>query len=373
MAFLAGVTGHPVAAAFSAVAMLGGGYATAAAVSAGPTPVVVTSVVDGDTIRVSRAGEEFKVRLLNIDTPESVDPAKPVECLAPEATAFLRQRLPVGTAVQLEYDREREDRYGRDLAGVFVDGSLVNAEIARAGLGGAVVYDGNDRFYDEVLAAQRQATLNGVGLHSAEVACTLPAQILAFENKSAAAGRAPAPTTDLAAFDARGQELTTLMAEGSALLALVQQTRGGFPVAAYTAESRDSQRARVQAAVTFTAGLRQSNDASRSTEVERQRIAAEEAARTAAQEQARRESEEAARRQAAEDARAATRKPSPSASDDAPQDDGPQPSTSGSDEPWNSPGPDLDCPDIGRRVFITGPDYHGLDRDGDGVGCESYG
>jgi endonuclease YncB( thermonuclease family) len=45
----------------------------------------------------------------------------------------------------------------------------------------------------------------------------------------------------------------------------------------------------------------------------------------------------------------------------------------GGGEPWNQPGPDLDCADIGQRVVITGPDYHGLDRDGDGVGCESYG
>jgi len=42
-------------------------------------------------------------------------------------------------------------------------------------------------------------------------------------------------------------------------------------------------------------------------------------------------------------------------------------------EPWNEPGPDLDCADIGVRVQITGPDYHRLDRDGDGWACESYG
>ena len=43
-------------------------------------------------------------------------------------------------------------------------------------------------------------------------------------------------------------------------------------------------------------------------------------------------------------------------------------------EPWNQPGPpDLDCGDIGRSVTITGPDYHNLDGDGDGIGCESYG
>ena len=51
----------------------------------------------------------------------------------------------------------------------------------------------------------------------------------------------------------------------------------------------------------------------------------------------------------------------------------PPPPTGGGSEPWNQPGPDLDCADIGKRVIITGPDYHGLDRDGDGVGCDSYG
>lgn len=42
-------------------------------------------------------------------------------------------------------------------------------------------------------------------------------------------------------------------------------------------------------------------------------------------------------------------------------------------EPWNEPGPDLDCADIRQKVRITGPDYHGLDADGDGWGCVSYG
>ncbi len=42
-------------------------------------------------------------------------------------------------------------------------------------------------------------------------------------------------------------------------------------------------------------------------------------------------------------------------------------------EPWNQPGPDLDCADIGMTVYITGPDYRRLDREGDGIACESYG
>jgi hypothetical protein len=42
-----------------------------------------------------------------------------------------------------------------------------------------------------------------------------------------------------------------------------------------------------------------------------------------------------------------------------------------SEDPWNQPGPDLNCSDIGHPVEITGPDYHDLDRDGDGWGCDS--
>ncbi len=42
-------------------------------------------------------------------------------------------------------------------------------------------------------------------------------------------------------------------------------------------------------------------------------------------------------------------------------------------EPWDVPGPDLDCSDIGKMVILKGPDYHNIDGDGDGIGCERYG
>ncbi len=58
--------------------------------------------------------------------------------------------------------------------------------------------------------------------------------------------------------------------------------------------------------------------------------------------------------------------PTPSRTSAAPQ-------PAGAQEPWNRPGPDLHCADIGRKVQVTGPDYHRLDADGDGWGCESYG
>ncbi len=132
-------------------------------------PATVDRVVDGDTVVVLLEGETVRVRLLNIDTPESVTPDSPVECLGPEASAFLKELLPRGAAVTLEFDTEATDRYGRMLAGVVLaDGSLVNATIARAGLADSVLYGDNDRFLSSVDAAVDQARAAQVGLWSGE-------------------------------------------------------------------------------------------------------------------------------------------------------------------------------------------------------------
>lgn len=134
----------------------------------------VTRVIDGDTLVAQVGATESTIRLLNVDTPETKDPNKPVECLGAEATNFLRGRLPTGTPMTVEYDRERTDRYDRTLAGVFEAGSLVNAEIAAAGWGVAVMFEPNDKFYDAVVAAQLKAEDRHIGLFNATAECTLP-------------------------------------------------------------------------------------------------------------------------------------------------------------------------------------------------------
>jgi micrococcal nuclease len=94
--------------------------------------VAVERVVDGDTLIVEDVG---RVRLIGVDTPETVDPRRPVERFGREASEFLR-RLVNGRSVRLEYDRERRDQYGRTLAYVFLpDGTFVNEEIIRQGYG----------------------------------------------------------------------------------------------------------------------------------------------------------------------------------------------------------------------------------------------
>lgn len=137
----------------------------------------VVRVIDGDTLVAVVAGEETTIRLLNIDTPETKHPDLPVQCLGPEATDFLVERLPAGTEIELEYDEERLDRYDRTLAGVYESGSLVNAEIAAEGLGVPVYFEPNDRFLPEVEEAAATAQSEGLGLFSAATECTVPAQV----------------------------------------------------------------------------------------------------------------------------------------------------------------------------------------------------
>lgn len=93
---------------------------------------VVVRVVDGDTIVLD--GQE-RVRLIGVNTPESVDPRRPVQFFGREAATFAQELLR-GKKVTLGYEGHLQDRYGRTLAYVYLeDGTLANAEIIRQGYG----------------------------------------------------------------------------------------------------------------------------------------------------------------------------------------------------------------------------------------------
>ncbi len=143
----------------------------------GREAVQVVRVVDGDTLVVRLDGVKTTVRLLNVDTPETKDPNEDVQCLGPEASAFLEDLLPPGTAVDLEYDGEKLDRYGRTLAGVWLREALVNAEIARAGLGVPVQFNGQVKFLPPVEEAAAEARRVGAGAYAPDVHCALPGQV----------------------------------------------------------------------------------------------------------------------------------------------------------------------------------------------------
>lgn len=113
----------------------------------------VERVVDGDTLLLD-GGE--RIRLLGVDTPETVHPERPVERFGREASKFTR-RLAEGRSVRLEFDQERTDRYGRTLAYVYLeDGTFLNAEIIRQGYGFAYTRF-PFRYLEEFRALEREA------------------------------------------------------------------------------------------------------------------------------------------------------------------------------------------------------------------------
>lgn len=131
----------------------------------------VVRVTDGDTIRVRLDGKELAVRYIGIDTPETVDPRRDVQCFGREASAFNAQ-LVGGKTVELERDVSETDRFGRLLRYVYVDGRMVNEELVRNGYATATSYPPDVKYQDRFLALEREARAKGTGLW-AEGACAL--------------------------------------------------------------------------------------------------------------------------------------------------------------------------------------------------------
>ena len=124
----------------------------------------VTRVIDGDTVVVDGVGT---VRLIGVDTPETVDPRRPVQYFGREASDFTKQ-LATGKQVRLEFDQDRTDRYGRTLAYLYLqpENLLLNAEIVRQGYGFAYTQF-PFRMMADFRALEREAREAGRGLWAA--------------------------------------------------------------------------------------------------------------------------------------------------------------------------------------------------------------
>jgi micrococcal nuclease len=148
----------------------GGDSETPAAASG---PAVVERVVDGDTIVARAGGDRVTVRLLGIDTPESVKPEAPVECYGPEAATRALELLPAGAAVRIETDptQDQVDDFGRTLAYVFLgrDARPVNRRLVAEGYARVYVFHPERPFARaaEFRAAERAARERGRGLWGA--------------------------------------------------------------------------------------------------------------------------------------------------------------------------------------------------------------
>lgn len=155
------------------IAPPGASAPTSAAPAVDPTPgssapAVVVRVVDGDTIRAKVGGRTERVRLIGIDTPESVKPNMPVQCFAREASARTKALLPAGSRIHLVADVEARDRYKRLLAYVYrdLDGAFVNLLLVEEGYAVPYTYPPNVAHAEEFVAAAGRARESRRGLWS---------------------------------------------------------------------------------------------------------------------------------------------------------------------------------------------------------------
>lgn len=137
---------------------------------------VVKDVIDGDTIEVevtglaagpvageTQIGNEYTVRLIGIDTPESVKPNSPVECFGRESSAAAEALLS-GAEVRLVKDVEEMDRYGRLLRYVYLGEETANGRLVVNGYAHAYTYPPNVRHTDLFVRLERDAREDERGL-----------------------------------------------------------------------------------------------------------------------------------------------------------------------------------------------------------------
>lgn len=125
----------------------------------------VVEVIDGDTVIIDLNGAETTIRLIGVDAPESVHPDEEKNCVFGEtASEYLKNRLE-GEYVDIEYDNETKDIYGRTLAYIYIGSEMLNETIIRNGYGVYYYFpDDTHRYDDRFIQAQKYAQENFIGM-----------------------------------------------------------------------------------------------------------------------------------------------------------------------------------------------------------------
>lgn len=121
---------------------------------------LVTRVVDGDTIELENGQ---KVRLIGINTPETKDPNKEIECFGDEASAKTSELL-LNKTVLLEKDVSETDRYGRLLRYIYLDEIMINEQLVKNGYALASSYPPDVKYQEKLKQAEIFARKNNLGL-----------------------------------------------------------------------------------------------------------------------------------------------------------------------------------------------------------------
>jgi micrococcal nuclease len=123
-------------------------------------------VIDGDTLDLIIDGRQERVRLIGVDTPETVSRETPVQCFGEEASAALKGLLPVNSAVRIERDIEARDRFGRLLLYVYraEDDLFINEWLVANGYGDTLFFEPNTAFRSSFTEKRNMARSVPLGL-----------------------------------------------------------------------------------------------------------------------------------------------------------------------------------------------------------------
>lgn len=130
----------------------------------------VVSVTDGDTFEINYNGTKTKVRLIGVDTPESVHPdSKKNNEYGKQASNYTKSLLE-GKTVKLEFDVSPTDKYGRLLAYVYLEnGEMLNEKLLKEGYAQVATYPPNVKYVENFKDIQKEARENKVGFWAKDV------------------------------------------------------------------------------------------------------------------------------------------------------------------------------------------------------------
>lgn len=139
---------------------------------------VVTRVIDGDTILAITSepdengkvhAKEERIRLLLIDTPESVHPDGKIEAYGVEASDYAKEYIKAGQKIRVEKGIDERDKYDRLLAYIWVDDVNFNLHMIEKGFARvAYVYEPNTKYIDDFRKAEKQAKKNKLNIWSVD-------------------------------------------------------------------------------------------------------------------------------------------------------------------------------------------------------------
>ena len=162
------LVGHELTRGPAAPAAVDPGAVESPAIPADAFSARVVRVVDGDTFLATMPGSTrpVRVRVIGMDTPETVKPGTPVRCYGPQASAFTKHLLPAGTVVRADHEPGGDtDAFGRQLWDVWLpDGRFLESVVTAAGAARAYPYPPQTEYADVLarLAADARAARRGL-------------------------------------------------------------------------------------------------------------------------------------------------------------------------------------------------------------------